>query len=427
MDKAPILVLCHGSAGDVHPLLGLAQRLQQRGHPVHLLCGRLHLGAAQRLGLDAQAVDTDALPPQAVHGPGLWPAPLLWRRVLQAARASLPLAQAWLDRWPASGPRPVLVAGTFALAGPLLRELRGLRLLSVHLSPAVVPSDTLAVRLGDLQMPAWWPQRWRPATLRWTERLLFDPVVAPGVNALRADCGLPPVQRVLSRWLHSPDGAVALFPPAFAPVLPPPGLAVQQLGFPLFDPPRADARRLADDPELMQFLQAGPPPVVFYPASARRDARVFLGRALALVREPGSPVPRAVLISRDRDGLQALGPLPPGVLQRDFVPFEELLPRSAALVHLGGIGAAAQALRAGIPQLALPLHHDQFDNAQRLQDLGVARWMRRHQHAPALARALSGLLADPRTAQACAQWRQQLLAAPDALAQAADAVQALAD
>ncbi|MBN8488835.1 MAG: glycosyltransferase, partial [Burkholderiales bacterium] len=68
-----------------------------------------------------------------------------------------------------------------------------------------------------------------------------------------------------------------------------------------------------------------------------------------------------------------------------------------------------------------------FDNAQRLQNLGVARWLRKHQPASALAQALSGLLADPRAAQACAEWRERLRPAPDALARAADAVQSLAD
>jgi rhamnosyltransferase subunit B len=47
-----------------------------------------------------------------------------------------------------------------------------------------------------------------------------------------------------------------------------------------------------------------------------------------------------------------------------------LLPRSAALVHHGGIGTAAQALAAGIPQLVVPFAYDQFDNAERLRHLG---------------------------------------------------------
>ena len=42
--------------------------------------------------------------------------------------------------------------------------------------------------------------------------------------------------------------------------------------------------------------------------------------------------------------------LPEGVRHCAYMPFSPLLPRSAALVHHGGIGTKAQALAAGIPQ-----------------------------------------------------------------------------
>ena len=56
-----------------------------------------------------------------------------------------------------------------------------------------------------------------------------------------------------------------------------------------------------------------------------------------------------------------------------YAPFSAVLPRSAALVHHGGIGTAAQALAAGLPQLVMPMTFDQPDNAVRLARLGVAR------------------------------------------------------
>lgn len=65
--------------------------------------------------------------------------------------------------------------------------------------------------------------------------------------------------------------------------------------------------------------------------------------------------------------------LPPGVLHVGYAPYARLLPRLVALVHHGGIGTTAQALRAGIPQVVRPTAYDQFDNAQRLVALNVAR------------------------------------------------------
>jgi rhamnosyltransferase subunit B len=72
------------------------------------------------------------------------------------------------------------------------------------------------------------------------------------------------------------------------------------------------------------------------------------------------------------------------------------------LVHHGGIGTASQALAAGVPQLVMPLSHDQPDNARRLRGLGVARSLPPERfRGPAVAEALAGLLADPAVAEAC--------------------------
>jgi UDP:flavonoid glycosyltransferase YjiC (YdhE family) len=46
-------------------------------------------------------------------------------------------------------------------------------------------------------------------------------------------------------------------------------------------------------------------------------------------------------------------------------------------VHHGGIGSTAQAIAAGIPQLVVPMAHDQFDNAERVARLGLGRFLLR--------------------------------------------------
>jgi|GEM_PF-1376279 len=46
-------------------------------------------------------------------------------------------------------------------------------------------------------------------------------------------------------------------------------------------------------------------------------------------------------------------------------------PRAAAIVHHGGVGTTAQALRSGRPQLIVPYLVDQPDNAARVQRLGA--------------------------------------------------------
>jgi UDP:flavonoid glycosyltransferase YjiC (YdhE family) len=62
------------------------------------------------------------------------------------------------------------------------------------------------------------------------------------------------------------------------------------------------------------------------------------------------------------------------------VPYSALFPRAAAIVHQGGIGTLAQALRAGSPQIVVPFHGDQLDNGARAERLGVARVILRKQY-----------------------------------------------
>ena len=66
-------------------------------------------------------------------------------------------------------------------------------------------------------------------------------------------------------------------------------------------------------------------------------------------------------------------PLPRIVRHIRYAPLGELLPRAAAIVHHGGIGTSARGLKAGIPQLIMPMAYDQHDNTHRLVRLGVAK------------------------------------------------------
>ena len=86
----------------------------------------------------------------------------------------------------------------------------------------------------------------------------------------------------------------------------------------------------------------------------------------------------------------------------DYVPLGQVLPRAAALVSHGGVGTLSQALAAGVPQLVMPLGFDQFDNAARLERLGVAATLTpRRFRGPAVAQHLARLLGCPTVARAC--------------------------
>ncbi|MFC3375536.1 glycosyltransferase [Rugamonas sp. CCM 8940] len=103
------------------------------------------------------------------------------------------------------------------------------------------------------------------------------------------------------------------------------------------------------------------------------------------------------------------------MLWQSFLPLRTLLPQVAALVYHGGIGTLAETLRAGVPQLLVPCAHDQFDNAQRVEALGVGRTLPMSRlRSGSLQRALAALLASTETRARCAELATRLAAEPDA-------------
>ncbi|NJM23628.1 MAG: glycosyltransferase family 1 protein, partial [Richelia sp. SM1_7_0] len=63
--------------------------------------------------------------------------------------------------------------------------------------------------------------------------------------------------------------------------------------------------------------------------------------------------------------------LPNTVFMVDSIPHSWLFPRMAAIVHHGGAGTTAAALRAGVPSILIPFFGDQPFWGQRVAELGV--------------------------------------------------------
>jgi len=109
----------------------------------------------------------------------------------------------------------------------------------------------------------------------------------------------------------------------------------------------------------------------------------------------------------------------------EYAPYAALFPRAAAVVHQGGIGTTAEAMRAGRPMLVMPYAHDQPDNAARVCRLGVARVIPRHRFTAARATAeLQTLLADPAYARRAAEVGERVRK-EDGVGAACDALEAL--
>jgi rhamnosyltransferase subunit B len=189
---------------------------------------------------------------------------------------------------------------------------------------------------------------------------LIDHRLAAGINAFRRTLGLPPVRGFQSRWLHSPDGVLGLFPAWFASPQPDWPPHVHLTGFPIYD----DAAEDPLTPELGRFLDAGEPPIIFTIGSTLQ-AKWFFDAAVEACERLQC---RGLLINRFFD--QRRRDLPQ-ILHTAYVPYNTVFPRCQAVVHHGGIGTTSQAMAAGVPQLIVPMCADQPDNALRVERLGV--------------------------------------------------------
>ena len=118
--------------------------------------------------------------------------------------------------------------------------------------------------------------------------------------------------------------------------------------------------------DLSAFLAAGEKPLVFTPGTGNLHATDFFACALSAINRLGR---RAIFLTKERAQIPAH--LPESVLWQSYVPLSALLPHTEVLVHHGGIGTTAEALRSGIPQLITPFAWDQFDNGARIASLGV--------------------------------------------------------
>lgn len=302
---------------------------------------------------------------------------------LQAAR---PLYEA-LQRHQGS----LVVSGALAWGARLAAERDGFQQVTLHLAPAVFQSLHQPPVVPGLEGVPGFARGWLTRTL---SDFAADRLAAPRLNAYRAELGLPPVRQIFSRWWNSPELILGMFPAWFGPPQPDWPANVQLAGFPRFD----GSEPLSAAAEA--FLAAGEAPVVFTAGTGSSHTEAFFAAASQACRQLGR---RGMLLTRQDV------PVWEDVQRFEYLSFSSLLPRCAALVHHGGIGTLSQGLAAGVPQLVMPMAHDQHDNAERLRRLGAGRVLPFGQN-DRLQAELGALLGDAVAAEAACELQRRVLA-----------------
>jgi UDP:flavonoid glycosyltransferase YjiC (YdhE family) len=242
-----------------------------------------------------------------------------------------------------------------------LAEKMGIPMVSAGVIPLTRTSHFPMVAFPPLPVPL---PGYNRMTYRLAEQLVWQ-FYRPKINRWRAKTlGLPP-QSFSGLFTQMQQDKQQIINGFSRHVVPPPpdwGPNIHLTGYwyaetPDWKPPQG----------LVDFLNQG-------------EAPIFIGFGSMPIRNPGAILDlilnsavsagMRLVLHRGWGGLEATE-FPESVFPIGFSDFKWLFPRMAAVVHHGGAGTTAYAMRAGVPSLVIPFVFDQFYWGRRTFELGI--------------------------------------------------------
>ncbi|GAA1287478.1 glycosyl transferase family 1 [Planotetraspora silvatica] len=363
-----VLILTHGTRGDVQPYAALARALDLAGHEAVLAAPAASASLAEPYGL--RFVPVDDGPNKLIDDPQIRSAietnyrGLRGKKIaLEVMRRSKPLmSQVLADMVTAADGGADMVVHAAGIPGQHIAEALGVPAVPVGLQPVWVPTATFRNPMLPVPLPrAFNRASYLPIKLMLRSFSGITDTLRKDRLHLRRRGGRHDV-------LRRPDGGPATVLQAFSHHVLPPRLDypahVHTTGF-WFLPA---ASNWAAPTELTDFLSAGEPPVyVGFGSMAGTDP----GRVGRVVAEAIRLAKVRAVLAAGWGGLQ-ITDLPDNVLLIDQAPHDWLFPRMAAVTHHGGSGTTAAALASGRPQVLCPFVADQPFWAARMHAEGVA-------------------------------------------------------
>jgi UDP:flavonoid glycosyltransferase YjiC (YdhE family) len=365
MPKAPsptgITIVAGGTRGDVQPLIALASGLLAANMPTHLITRQPFAALAQQYHVPTTLIQHD--PVDLLQSSAGEAALTYHRGPLTSARATLRylrqarpvFAQMLRETWEACQNSTALVVTLPTTWAEQIAEVRDIPVVRAFFQPlgptSVFPSPLLPFgrSLGPglnrashrlVQLSLWAPwytelNQWRkhflglpalawhgPPRQAWPELYAFSPLVVPRPPDWATN------QTITGYWWLPPD--------------------------PSWQPP----------PQLVEWLAHGPPAIYigFGSSGAHIDAQL-LGQLQTVLNRVGV---RAIL-----GGVDPNFPLSDRCYVANSIHHDWLFSQLKTIVHHGGAGTTATALKAGVPQIVLPVGVDHAFWGQRIAALGV--------------------------------------------------------
>jgi rhamnosyltransferase subunit B len=346
---AEIVVCTLGTRGDFQPFLEIAAALKARGHDVTILSNANWQREAEDRGLQFVPIA-----PRDQSQSGRDDRHFFLANTLPSFRQSYE----FVAHRVATGAQPLLVyrsnmVGVQAAAQRLALRAAKIFLqpsaLRSHISPpwpmSVLTKGPIAGLGRSVAVPA-----------LYTLADIFGPYRRP-VRQFRRAVGVP----THTHWRRASDQddiVLLLCPRWFAMPQPDWPARLSATGF-------VYAATSRPNRETRAFVAQRGAPIIFTPGTGVTDTVTFFEKAADCLRSAGST---GIFLSRN---IPEKFQYDPDILCKDYLDLGAVLPLAKALFHHGGVGTAAQAFRAGIPQIILPGRFDQPDNAIRTARLGL--------------------------------------------------------
>ncbi|OLR92217.1 glycosyltransferase [Actinokineospora bangkokensis] len=356
-------VIAIGSTGDVAPFTGLGVRLRDAGHDVTVATHALHERLIRDAGLGFSLVagdprdvsNTDEGREWQSNGQG---AGGLFK-FLKLMQDEVRLYNAGIEEAMLRAETDLFILSGTSINGYHVAESLGVPSICTTLVPTLPAADFPPPLMSAKSLG-------RPLNkaASWAMTVGFSRMLGKPTNELRTRLGLPPVTAtgLLREWKRKDWPVLHGVSPLVVPRSREWRPGMQVTGY--WWPERPSG--WAPPPDLLDFLAAGPPPVlVSFGSNMPKNADNLSEVVATALRTAGV----RGIVQAGWAGLEALDD---DVLSIGNVPYDWLFPQLAAAVHHGGAGTAAALLRAGVPSVPVPAIVDQAFWSERLRLLGVS-------------------------------------------------------
>jgi len=362
---ARFILVTLGSGGDVYPFIGIANALKDRGHDVVVLANDLFEKEVKRFGLGFCSFGSKAEYEANISNPDLWH----YRKCLDVFIRDTILPNASraysLIQDHHEPNNTVVVSANYVFGSHMAREKLGFPLANVYLQPYTLFSYENPYHSFGLEefcyrkMGKMGPKLFRRFLISTFDRKMQK------INQFRHDLGLAPLSNFIDSARHRADLLLCLWPKWYYERQSDWPKPTEITGFVVND---GEVRKNGAPWQEKLKAMGSEKPLIFTLGTAMVHGKEFFHAAAKTcdqIQKPG------FLMTSYPDQIPAS--LPKNVFHVPYAPFSQLFPQALGVIHHGGIGTLARCVSSGVPQVAVPMGFDQFDNAHIIEKLNIGR------------------------------------------------------